>query len=187
VRALPAPASAVLGGRLGMTQLVEMNLGSGFVRVALCRDTIEWDGKLFLGGRQASIDPIRDQGGQMVAQAFQLSGVNADMLSIALAEQVQGRPVKVWTAILDPDTQLLLDVRQSWSGTLDQMPISQQGAQATITVTAEHRGITFARPKGLRYTDSDQQALFPGDRGLEFIIAQATHQDVWPSAAFFRQ
>ena len=57
----------------------------------------------------------------------------------------------------------------------------------TVSVTAEHIAVAMSRPKGARYTDADQRRLFPGDRALEYIVSQATHQDVWPSAAFFKQ
>lgn len=186
MKTLAAPATAVLGKRLALAQLVFMDLTAPLY-VSTSRDSILWGGNLYVGGRQTAIDPIKDQGGEIQGLSFQLSGVPNDLLAIALAEPIQGKAVRVYTAIMDPDTQAILDVQQSWAGTLDQMPISQGIETSVITVTAEHRGISFARPKGLRYTDGDQQQLHPGDLSLEFIVTQASHQDVWPAAAFFRQ
>ena len=179
-------AQATFGSRLGLAQLVEMYF-TDVVRVATCRDDIVWNGNTYIGGRQTAIDSIKDQGGQIQGLSFQLSGVSPDTLALALGENVQGKIVKVYTAIFDPDTLAILDVLPAWSGTCDQMPISESPASVTVTVTAEHRGITFARPKGYKYTDGDQQRLYPSDKCLEFILAQSTHQDIWPAAAFFRQ
>lgn len=84
-------------------------------------------------------------------------------------------------------------VDRVWSGQLDQMPI-KHGEAATITVTAEHRGIVFARAKGDRYTDASQRRLYPGatppttaDRSLEYLVSQANSQTIWPSAEWFKQ
>jgi hypothetical protein len=186
LKTLAAPALAVLGNRLAMAQLVAMDLTVP-IYVTTSRDSIDWGGHTYVGGRQTAIDSIKDQGGEVQGLSFQLSGVPNDLLAIALAEPIQGKAVRVYTAIMDADTLAILDVQPSWAGTLDQMPITQGIETSVITVTAEHRGIAFARPKGIRYTDGDQQALVPGDLSLEFIVAQASHQDVWPSAAFFRQ
>lgn len=187
MRTIAGPALALLGGRWALVQLIEMVLDSGTIRVATCRDDIDWLGNTFLGGRAIGADSIKDQGGEVQGLTFSLSGVPTEFLSIALQEAVQGKSVKIWTAILDPDSLVILDSVQTWAGTCDRMPIQQSGKSATINVTAEHRGIALARPKGLRYTDGDQEALFPGDKCLEFIVAQATHQDTWPAASFFRK
>jgi hypothetical protein len=196
-------ASLLFGNRLALAQLVAMYLTEP-VYVTTARDNIiattldptnafgpgtggTSTSKTFIGGRQTAIDSIKDQGGEIAGLTFQLSGVPNEVLGIALAEPIQGKAVRVFTCIMDPDSQAIVDVQPAWAGTLDQMPISQGVDSSVITVTAEHRGITFARAKGLRYTDGDQQMLFPHDRCLEFLVAQSTHQDVWPAAAFFRQ
>jgi len=186
MKTLTAPAAALLGNRLALAQLVEMDLTAPLY-ITTARDNIVWSGKTYIGGKQTGIDSIRDQGGEITGLNFQLSGVPSDMLAIALAEPIQGKAVRVFTCIMDPDSQAIVDVQPAWAGTLDQMPISEGSESAVITVTGEHRGITFARAKGLRYSDGDQQRLHPGDRCLEFLVAQSSHQDTWPSAAFFKQ
>jgi len=186
VKTLAGPAAALLGHRLALAQFVEMDLSEQLF-ITTARDDIDWNGHTYIGGRQTAIDAIKDQGGEIAGLSFQISGVPTDLLALALAEPIQGKAIRVYTVIMDPDSQAIVDVQQSWAGTLDQMPISQGVASSIITVTAEHRGITFARPKGLLYTDGDQQAQYPGDLCLEFIVAQSTHQDVWPAAAFFKQ
>jgi hypothetical protein len=186
VKTLTPTAAALLGHSLALAQLVEMDLSSPLY-VNTSRDDIVWNGKTYIGGRQTAIDAIKDQGGEIAGLAFQLSGVPNDVLSIALSEPIQGKAVRVFTCIMHPDTQVIVDVQPAWAGTLDQMPISQGVETSVITVTAEHRGITFARAKGLRYADGDQQLLYPGDKCLEFLVAQSTHQDVWPAAAYFKQ
>jgi hypothetical protein len=186
VRTLVPPAIAVLGNRLGLTQLIQMDTTDTLYITTAAMD-IMWLGNTFIGGKAIGATSIKDQGGTVVGLQFSLSGVQNDTLAIALAEPIQGKRVQVWTAILDPDTQTILDASLTWAGTLDQMPIQQAGGNAIVNVTAEHRGIAFARAKGKAYTDGDQQAMFPGDKCLQFIVAQSQHQDVWPAASFFHQ
>lgn len=187
MRTIPTTPAAWLGTRLGLTLLVEMQLTSSTLYVATCPIDIEWSGNTYLGGRQVAIDEIKDQGGEVQALRFTLSGVPSELLSLALSEPIQGRPVYVRAALLDPDTQQVGAVIPLWSGQLDQMPVRHGGETSVITVTAEHRGIAFARAKPLRYTDADQRRLFAGDRALEYLVSQSQHQDIWPSAAFFKQ
>ena len=186
MRTISSAATAQLGVGMALAQLVKLYLTTPLC-VALCRDSIEWNGDTYIGGKIASVSSIQDQGGTVTGMTFTLGGVRSEDLAIALTEPIQGKVVKVYTCLMDKATQAILDVIPAWAGTLDQMPISLGPKNAAISVTAEHRGITFARPKGLLYTDVDQQKVSAGDRCLQFIVSQSTHQDVWPAAAFFRQ
>lgn len=187
MRTIAAPALALLPGHMALVQLTEMRFSSGTIYIANCRDDIVYGGNTYLGGKQMAIDPIKDQGGQVQGLNFSLNGVPSDLLALALVEPIQGRPIIVSLAIMDPDSQVILAVDQVWSGTMDVMPITQDGISATVSVTAEHRGISFARPKGVKYTDLDQRMLYPLDASLQYIVSQSTHKDVWPAAGFFRK
>lgn len=187
MRTLTPAASAVLGGRWALAQFIALDLQGGPIRVTTAGVDIDWNGDTYLGRKMVGAESIKDQGGEVQGLTFTLSGVPSELLSIALQEPIQGKPARVSTVLLDADSHAILDVVQTWAGTCDRMPIQQTSQTATISVTCEHRGITFARSKGLRYTDGDQQRLFPGDKCLQFIMSQTQHQDIWPAAAFFRQ
>lgn len=186
MRTLTAQGRALLGTQFALAVLVEMQTTVPMF-VATCRDDIDWNGHTYLGGRQASVDQIREQGGEVIGLSFTLSGVPSELIAVALAEPIQGRIAMVSLALMEPANQKIVEVIELWTGTLDQMPIKEENNMATITVTAEHRGITFARAKGRLYSDAEQQRAFPYDRCLEFLASQAAHQDVWPAASFFRQ
>lgn len=187
MRSLAAPAAGWLGAQLGMAMLVRMDLESGTLYLTTASVDLEHDGATWIGGRQLGVEDISDQGGELQALRFTLSGVPSEMLALALAEPIQGRPVSVRLVLLNPDTFAIGADLPLWRGTLDQMPVRHGGAQSVITVTAEHRGIQFARPKPSRYTDAEQRRLHPGDRALEYLVSQSQHQDIWPSAEFFKQ
>jgi hypothetical protein len=187
LRAINATPAGWLGNRLGLALLAEMAFESGTLYATSAPIDIDWNGNTYLGGRQVGVEEVKDQGGEVQGLRFSLSGVPSEMVALALNESLQGRSVVLRVALLDPDTQAIGQVLQLWSGTMDQMPVRHGPESSTITVTAEHRGIYFARPKPLRYTDADQRRLYPGDSALEYIVRQSQHQDIWPSAEYFKQ
>lgn len=188
----PAAAAALASGAVGLAILVDMNLTVP-LRLASSAVTLIHDGIEYVGaGALGNIDKVSDAPGEIKPLRFVLSGVPTELLAIALDEPFRNRRCRVRLAILDPDTQAMLDAPVTWTGTLDQMPVSHQTDEegkttGTISVTAEHRGATFGRPKPLRYTNSDQRKLFAPDTSLRFITIQASHKDIWPAAGFGRQ
>lgn len=186
MRTLSSSGSALLGIRSTLTLLIEMQLTTPIYLTTAIVD-IDYGGNTYIGGRGVQIEPVKDQGGELQQLRFSLSGVPSEYIALALAEPIQGKTVILSTALMDPDTDTILDVMRLWTGTLDQMPIKHGAEFSMISVTAESRGVAFSRPKGVRYTDAEQARLYSGDHSLEFLVSQATHQDVWPSAAFFRQ
>lgn len=188
MRTINAGALAVLaGGAAPIALFVEMLLSSP-LRLNTSSMTIAWNGYDWLGaGNLGSIEEVQDTLAEQRGLRFTISGVPTAMLSVALQEAVRNKPCTVYLCVLNETTHAVEDVVQAWAGTLDQMPITQSGETCTIGVVAEHAGATFARPKPLRYTDADQQRLYPGDTSLRFVTSQANHQDVWPAAGYFRQ
>lgn len=188
MRTVNVSAQAVLDGPTApVVMLVEMLLTSP-LRLNTSNVTINWNGYDWLGtGSLGSIEEVDDAPSEQKGMRFTVSGVPTSLLSVALQEAVRNKACTLYLAVLDPASAAVLDVLQAWAGTLDTMPITQSGETCTINVVAEHAGATFSRPKPVRYTDADQQKLYPGDTSLRFVTSQANHQDVWPAAAFFRQ
>jgi hypothetical protein len=188
VRTVTAPAQVVMdSGSAPLVLFIEMLLSTP-LRLNTSAVNIDWNTYTWTGaGALGSVEEVVDEAGKQQGLRFVLSGVPTTLLSVALQEPIRNKPCTLWLGILDPVTYALLDAPRVWAGTLDQMPITQSGETCTIGVTAEHPGVTYARPKPLRYTDADQQRLYPGDTCLRFVVSQANHQDVWPAASFFRR
>lgn len=188
MRTLTVAAQAVLSGPVvPMVLLVEMGYTPTPIALASGAASIQVGATLYTGaGALGSVEPIKDVPGDAAGLRFSLSGVPSDHIALALAETTRGVACTVRLAVLDPDTHAVVDSPTVWTGNLDQMPISL-GASASIGVTALHRGQTFRRPKPLRYTDGDQQALYAGDTSMRYVLSQSQHKDIWPAAAFFQQ
>ena len=102
---------------------------------------------------------------------MQLSGVPTAYISLALTEDYQGRKCSVMFGALSTTASLIASPITVFSGYMDVMSISDDGNTAAIQMTAENRLVDFRRVRELRYTDEEQQNLFTGDLGLEFVTA----------------
>lgn len=187
----PEAQAALASGAVALVVLVEMHFQSGTVRLATSRRRIlDFDSppnEYLAAGLIGKIEAIQDQVRDISTVKLSISGVDSAIIAIALAEQVRGRVVKLHVAILDAKTQETLDIVQIFSGQMSSMQIQQQSETASVALTCEHRGVLFARPKPLRYTDAEQRRMFPDDHCLEFIASQAQKLDVWPAASWGKQ
>ena len=184
-----ATTQMAANGTVPVVLLVEMLLTAP-LRMCSSFYEIEHDGNTYLPlGDLGSVEEVEDGQGDYKPLRYSLSGVRQDLLVIALEENIRNKPCTVFLAVLDEVTHQKREVQQVWTGTLDQMgvAIDPKSGTAVISVTAEHRAVTYARPKSLRYTDADQRRLYPTDTSLRFIESQANHTDVWPAASFGRQ
>ena len=180
MRTLAGPAStASQSGRLSCVLFVEMQM-SATLYFNTTSANIDWNGHTWVGcGPLGSIEEIEDAPGPYKSLRFTLSGVPTSLTAIALAEQIKGKPCKVYLGLCDADTWQVLDVVNQWAGRMDQMPIHEEGESLTIGVVAEHPGTLYSRPKPLRMTDADHQRLYPGDTSFRFLVDQANHLDAW--------
>lgn len=188
MRAVTPAAAAVLAGPVvPMALLVDMGLSQP-LRVCTWGRALQANGNTFLGaGELGSVEGTDESTEQPRQLRFSLSGVPTANISLALQEQVQGRPISLYVAVLDPATHAVLDAPLEWDGKLDTMATVEDGETGTVAVTAESAGLDLLRAVPVRYTDVDQQRLYPGDRFCEFITAQADAPVVWPAASFGRQ
>jgi len=188
MRLINAPALAQLNGEnMRVALLVEMLL-SVPVRLCSANVTLSYAGNQYLGtGVLGSVNEIDDSPGEYKGMSFTLSGVDLGVIAIALAEDVRNKTVTVRMAVIDASSYAILDAPIIWTGTIDQMPVQMGDGTASVTVSAEHRGITFARAKPTFYNSEDQLAREPGDTSMRFIQSQSTNNVVWPAAGFFKQ
>lgn len=140
-----------------------------------------WDGLGELGsisGLESALD------GTAPVTTFSLSGVDAALVPAALdaENEVKGREVTVYLQFFDHDSQTLDEPYSIYVGTLDVMRVKAQGpGLRTIDVTAETLFARRAMPPWGYLTDRDQQKLFPGDLGLEYVALMVSRTVTWPS------
>ena len=143
--------------------------------------TLTYNGVGYLGlGTLGTISPVQETT-DLSARGItmQLSGVPTAMVYNALTEDYQGRACSVMFGALSPTAGLISSPITVFSGRMDVMQISDDGQSSLITMTAENKLIDFKRTREVRYTDEEQQTLFPGDLGLEFVNAIQERTIYW--------
>jgi len=190
MRTLNTDAQALLarieaGEQIPLVQLVAMLFPVPLLYTT-AGHSITWDGDTYVSAGLGGIEPIEDSTGDVQALQFSLPGITAEQIALALTEPVEGTTVHVYDALIDPATGVVADAVLAWSGTLN-VPSIEDGQTATVVVTAEHRGMAALRPKPSRYTDDEQQRLFPGDTSLNIDPETDAGPIAWPKASFFRQ
>lgn len=111
--------------------------------------------------------------------SFQLSGIPSALLSLALSEPYQGRPITCFFGSIDSSGALVANPFTLFKGKMDVMKIDDSAETVTITVSAENRLIDLQRIRVRRYTPEDQKQKYAGDLGLDFVAALQEKEVVW--------
>lgn len=151
---------------------------------AVCGYPLVWDGHTW-EPRDFGISAVSSNVGEYPGLTLTLPGVDEAQIALAF-DEVDGATLRLYVAIVDPDTGEVADAMQMWSGELD-IPGWQDGAEASVIFTAEHRGSLALQPKVRRYTSDEQQRIYPGDTSLDQDPATDASGIVWPSAAYWKQ
>ena len=165
--------SAVDASTLRIAYIVLMDFAGGDVQLWSGVGNLSWDSLTWTGtGNFGGISAIEEaRGVEAPGVQLSLSGIPSAMLALALTDTYQGRAVKVWQALFDASSVLIADPALVFSGYMDVMEIADAGETGAITVACVGRNAELGRTRELRYTNQEQQRLFAGDRGLEYVAA----------------
>lgn len=142
--------------------------------------TIAYKGENYLGvGQFGGVTRIEEQT-EVRPNGVQLtlSGIPQDYISQSLGEHYQGREARVMVGFCDDNLALIGEPVVLWRGTMDFSDL-EMGVTGTITVNCESWLADWNRPRERRYTHEDQQDLYPGDLGLEFVAAMVSKEIIW--------
>ncbi len=194
---LAIPDEVLRSGRVGQAALVWMDFAGGAKRWWTGFGDLEvaghrWQGLGDLIGI-SSIDTAYDLSAQPLT--FTLA-CTPELLALAInaKARVRDRTVMVYSQLFAVEAmasftagggevlrgQPLGSPWVMFSGTMQRMPWTASGpTQRTLTLEAE--GLFFRRnapPRG-RWTDADQRARYPGDKGLERLARYVSFETRW--------
>lgn len=176
-------ARAIAGEKIPIHVLVFFDLPVP-QRWAIGGTPLVWGGHTW-AAQDMVIDTISDDVAQASGLRFTLPAVTESQISLTVDEDVEGSEVEVYMAFVDPANGSVADAILLWSGELD-IPGWQDGPDALAHFTAEHRGTIAMRSRPQRYTNSEQQRLFPGDTSLAFDPTTDGAPLVWPAQSYFK-
>lgn len=157
---------------------VELEFDSGTVRLWNGTHDATIEGEVYIGsGSLLDISEVEETG-EIAARGvtMTLSGLDAGFVATALAENYQNRPARILFGTISGAT---FSAYTLFRGRMDVMTINENAEQAAISVTAENRLIDLERPRSYRYTSEDQKALYPNDKGLDYVADLQDKQVLW--------
>lgn len=152
-------------------------------RWALCGIPLVWGGYTW-EPLDIAVSEIKDDANQASGLRFTLPGVTDAQLALAMSGDVEGSAVTLRLAWVDPSNGAVADAVQVWAGELD-VAGWQDGPEAVVHYTAEHRSGVALRPRVSRYTDDEQNRLSAGDTSLNIDPQTDAPPIVWPAASYF--
>lgn len=193
-----AQLSALKGRAVGEAWLVSLDFAGGMQRVTTWAQDIVSGGQTWTAlGSTLGISQIKgseDAGPDQVTLSLPLQ---VGMLSLVLGnvESYRGRRARIYYQIMDAETlQPIGDPLQMYVGEMQPVKVDRDGAGAgggpvtgRIEMQLTRAGMSSARrADGLRVTHAQQQALYPGDMGLQYLGDLVASDAKWLSAAFQR-
>lgn len=186
---LAIPDEVLRNGHIGQAVLVHMDFLDAPKRWWTGFGDLEVNGHVWQGiGDLIAISPISSSYQVSAEQVTFEVAATPEMLALALAAKarVRDRSVTVYLQLFAMEDAEGVERGQPigspmalYSGTMTKMPWAASGPnQRTLRVEAE--GMFFRRnaaPRG-RWTDSDQKARYPGDRGFERLPLYANSYEV---------
>ncbi len=110
---------------------------------------------------------------------FTLSAIPADIISTALLENYQGRPVSMWMGMFDASKAIVADPVLIFAGSMDVMELLEGGTTSTATIIAESQLRALTRASSRKWTDEDQKVNFPTDDGFREIPLIQETSTLW--------
>ncbi len=178
--------TALQADRVYPLLLAEMLFDSGALRLWNGVGDLTALGQIWTGtGLMLSISPMEETAEiRATGVNIALSGIPSEVVSIALAEDYQGRSASVYVGAFDASSGVVVtDPIKGFSGLIDLMPIDDGGETATIVVAVESRLIRLEEASRRRYTAQDQKVEFPNDTGLDHVASIQDAQLVWGVAS----
>jgi hypothetical protein len=160
--------------------LVELQWPTGTVNVWNGYRDLSWDSKTWVGtGHLGGISAVKEsRDGAANGIALTLAGIPSSQIALALANNSQGKPAKLWFGEINSAGAFTVAPYLLFDGVIDVCPIEDSGDTATISVQLE-KELIDTRARGRRYTHEDQIIDFPADLGFEFVAGLADKPLNW--------
>ena len=111
-----------------------------------------------------------------------LSGMDSTVLSYALTENYQNRPITLFLGFLMGGSNEVAGVMTLFSGRMTSLNVVDSTEGVSITVNAESSLIDLKRPSNLRYTKNSQKYIDANDTGYNRVNSIQDMEIVWGRA-----
>lgn len=162
---------------------VELLFDTTPIRLWTGYSDVTLDGNTYIGaGNLLDISSIEETTEIAVRGAtITLSGVDSNVVSLALQSPYQGRICNIYFGVGDGvlDGGKWTSISQIFSGYMDEMNIDEGPDYATIELKVENKLIDLERKRVSRYTSAYQKSKYPNDKGFDFVESIQGKQTLW--------
>jgi hypothetical protein len=161
--------------------LVDLQFDSGSLAFNSTLSVYTWNSTTFLGaGNLGSVSNLSESSTLDPSScSVSLSGINDALLSAILAEEYLNRPAIIYIAMLDSVNQIIGTPFILFDALMDGIAV-EYGKKSTITVSCKDRLSAWDRRKVRLWTDAEQKAKYPLDKGFEHLNFIADKEIIWP-------
>lgn len=182
-RGLAAPnAAAALLPHKRPIVFLELQFDSGTLRLHNAVGNYTWGGNTWTGvGALGEVAPYEEsEGSSPYRISYRLNGLNSTILSEALNEEVYKRLAIRYDGFIGDDGQLVADPDETRRDYMDTMEVIRGDEMESVMLNCESEYVRDTQAPGGLFSDEDQQALFAGDTGFQYLAqmvdgAQSVH------------
>lgn len=164
--------------------LIEMEHPQGTIYASTALETIEWDGKDWIGiGLVGGVEGLDESAKVEVREVtLSLSGTDAT-LRAGLAQSVKGHQATVRHVLLDSRSRVVGEPEIIDIAELDEQDYQVSGdGMASLAITGYSAIVDLRKSPDTYYTPEMQRARYSGDTGLDRIPALVDRQVSWQPA-----
>ena len=174
-------AAEVVKPRLRPILLAAFEFDSGALRLWSGIGELSWDGETWTGaGTLLGIGEVTETAAVRAAGVqFRLSGVPASLISLALTEDYQFRPVSAWLGAIDDSGAVIGDPYKVFAGTMDTLEHTDSGDTADFVLLAENRLAALEVANKQLYTPERQKLDYAGDLGFDQVPSLQDQEIIW--------
>lgn len=107
-----------------------------------------------------------------------LSGIDAQVITLAELEEFQRRSVTIYLAVFD-DEGVIESVTVFFDGLADDMESSDDPENPVLTLYCEQVEMDLARPRPFKYLPEEQKKRHPGDTFFDMVGPIQNREDLW--------
>lgn len=182
---------------VGLAWLAELDFASGLLRLSTAPCNLSLGGNTYIGlGSFVGVSSL-SEGPDSAAEQLTLSLALTDTGMLALVmgsvEGYRGRAARLYLQLFDEAfVPVALPVLR-WQGAMNRVQVTRKPAEpggsgpggGSIELLCSRSGMARARhAQGLRLSDTQQQARYPGDTGLRYVRALVEKPVQWLSKSF---
>ena len=161
--------------------LVELNFRTQALRLTSGPTDVSWNGHAFIAnGWVLPVDNIQEST-DIGKYDFDLtlSGVSLALLSLILSNDQRDGIGVVWLGLMTENGSLVASPITLFRGNIDSSQIDDKIENPTVTISLTNELSRLDTSQNFRFTNESQIALYPGDKGFEYVTKLESWSGFW--------